>query len=279
MKISPQALRATRKTSVPKRILWSKIEGLILAFWRLGGGGREDVVIVTKFNPSFIVSHKTSFFLSLSAPEKHYISAKAFTRCFGEHRRSILTHRQPSDPTPVLTATFGQGTLHQWTSMAGQFGASWNTCISYHGWLVGFLLQQPSAQGLEGYLRITRDLLKIQRGIRETLTGYGIRQNLGTIYRISLTEVRDAGFSGIRNDRPFQSPSFRPLNNAFNAQQERELEDHLEASVCEMAGVFIKPFNIMGSWPIADNFKYEYHLSSKRKSCLIQLWPAKSEYL
>ena len=47
------------------------------------------------------------------------------------------------------------------------------------------LLQQPSAQGLEGYLRITRDLLKIQHGIRETLTGYGIRQNLGTIYRIS----------------------------------------------------------------------------------------------
>ena len=141
------------------------------------------------------------------------------------------------------------------------------------------VLQQPSAQGLEGYLRITRDLLKIQRGIRETLTGYGIRQNLGTIYRISLTEVRDAGFSGIRNDRPFQSPSFRPLNNAFNAQQERELEGHLEASVCEKAGVFIKPFNIMGSWPIADNFTYEYHLSSKRKSCLIQLWPAKSEYL
>ena len=95
------------------------------------------------------------------------------------------------------------------------------------------LLQQPSAQGLEGYLRITRDLLKIQHGIRETLTGYGIRQNLGTIYRISLTEVGDAGFSGIRNDRPFQSPSFRLLNNAFNAQQERELEDHLEASVCK----------------------------------------------
>ena len=47
------------------------------------------------------------------------------------------------------------------------------------------------------------------------------------------TEVRDADFSGIRNDRPFQSPSFRLLNNAFNAQQERELEDHLEASVCK----------------------------------------------
>ena len=116
-----------------------------------------------------------------------------------------------------------------------------------------------------------RDLGNVN-GIRES-------QNLGTIYRISLTEVRDAGFSGIRNDRPFQSPSFRPLNNAFNAQQKRELEDHLEASVCEKAGVFIKPFNIMGSWPIADNLKYEYHLSSKRKSCLIQLWPAKSEYL
>jgi len=33
------------------------------------------------------------------------------------------------------------------------------------------LLQQPSAQGLEGYFQIW-DLLKIQRGIRETLTGY-----------------------------------------------------------------------------------------------------------
>ena len=38
MKISPQALRATRKISVPKRIRWSKIEGLILAF-----GGWEEV--------------------------------------------------------------------------------------------------------------------------------------------------------------------------------------------------------------------------------------------
>lgn len=96
--------------------------------------------------------------------------------------------------------------------------------------------------------------------IRETLTGYRIRQNLETIYRVSLTEVRYAGFSRIRNDRPFQSPSFRLLNNAFNAQQERELEDYQEASVCEKAVIFIKPFNIIGSWPVADNFKYEYHL-------------------
>ena len=62
MKISPQALRATRKTSVPKRILWSKIEGLILAFWRLGGGGREDVVIVTKFNPFLFFRAKLASF-------------------------------------------------------------------------------------------------------------------------------------------------------------------------------------------------------------------------
>ena len=101
MKISPQALRATRKTSVRKRILWSKIEGLILAFWRLGGGGREDVVIVTKFNPFFIFSHKTSFFLSLSAPEKHHLSKdvyKVFWRTPPIHLNPLSTQR--SHPCP-----------------------------------------------------------------------------------------------------------------------------------------------------------------------------------
>ena len=262
--------------------------------------------MVTKFNPFFIFSHKTSFFLSLSAPEKHHLSKdvyKVFWRTPPIHLNPPSTQRSHPCPdsnlwprNPASMNINGRPIwrqlkyLHILPRLIGWFWQM-KTTNQLGGqptrkhFLIGrrlvkkLLLQQPSAQGLEGYLRITRDLLKIQRGIRETLTGYGIRQNLGTIYRISLTEIRDAGFSGIRNDRPFQSPSFRPLNNAFNAQQERELEGHLEASVCEKAGVFIKPFNIMGSWPIADNFKYEYHLSSKRKSCLIQLWPAKSEYL
>ena len=114
-----------------------KNRGLNFGVWRLGGGGREDVVIVTKFNPFLFFRAKLASFCHSPRP-RNIIQAKAFTRCFWEHRRSIETQHQPSDPTPVPTATFGQETLHQWTSMAGQFGASWNTCISYRGWLVGF---------------------------------------------------------------------------------------------------------------------------------------------
>ena len=166
-----------------------KNRGLNFGVWRLGGGGREDVVMVTKFNP-FFRTKLASFCHSRS----RNIQAKGFTRCFGEHRRSLLTHHsstQRSHSCPY--SNIGQKTLHQWTSMTGQFGASWNTCISHRGWLVGFgkwkrqislvgspqwstfslggtgkeafatageALQQPSAQGLEGYFQIW-DLLKI----------------------------------------------------------------------------------------------------------------------
>ena len=78
-----------------------KNRGLYFGIWRLGGGGREDVVIVTKFNPFFIFSHKTSFFLSLSAPEKHYLSKgvyKVFWRTPPIHLNPPSTQR--SHPCP-----------------------------------------------------------------------------------------------------------------------------------------------------------------------------------
>ena len=78
-----------------------KNRGLYFGIWRLGGGGREDVVIVTKFNPFFISSHKTSFFLSLSAPEKHYLSKgvyKVFWRTPPIHLNPPSTQR--SHPCP-----------------------------------------------------------------------------------------------------------------------------------------------------------------------------------
>ena len=66
-----------------------KNRGLYFGIWRLGGGGRQNVMI---FSP-----HKTSPFCYSPRP-RNIIQAKAFTKCFRQHRRSILNRHQISDP-------------------------------------------------------------------------------------------------------------------------------------------------------------------------------------
>ena len=47
----------------------------------------------------YFFSHKSSLFCYSPCPNN--IQAKAFTRCFGEYRRSILNRHQPN-PGPVI---------------------------------------------------------------------------------------------------------------------------------------------------------------------------------
>ena len=58
-----------------------KNRGLNFGVWRLGGGGREDVVIVTKFNPFLFFRAKLASFCHSPRP-RNIIQAKAFTKCF-----------------------------------------------------------------------------------------------------------------------------------------------------------------------------------------------------